>query len=276
MKTLPDFKTKKELFKFLVKNKEILTAQKIAVPKFQDCCIPYTNTFWDRNTKQIFKADEGFDPNVSELKARCIINTTNYLDNHSDVHLPGIWDKTLNENKMIMHIQEHVMKFSNIISEGKDLQVRVQNFTWNELGFDYPGQTQALVFDSTIKKSRNEFMFDQYRQGYVKNHSVGMRYMSGKLILCINDKDSGAEFEAWNKYIEFVANREKAEDQGYFWAVKEAGLIEGSAVPIGSNIATPTIEVSEKGLQPDESTEEDEQQPDKSTVANKINLLLFS
>ncbi|KKK49589.1 hypothetical protein LCGC14_3133520, partial [marine sediment metagenome] len=42
---------------------------------------------------------------------------------------------------------------------------------WSELGFDFEGQTQALVFESTIKKERNEFMFKQYAKGFVKNHS---------------------------------------------------------------------------------------------------------
>jgi hypothetical protein len=36
--------------------------------------------------------------------------------------------------------------------------------------------TEALVFNVEIDKDRNDFMFNQYAKGYVKEHSVGMRY----------------------------------------------------------------------------------------------------
>ena len=86
-------------------------------------------------------------------------------------------------------------------------------------------------------------MLNQYKQGNVKNHSVGMQYV--KLIMAVNDEDYGAEFEAWEKYYPLIANKAEADAHGYFWAVKEAKVIEGSAVPIGSNRATPTLDIKE-------------------------------
>ena len=96
-------------------------------------------------------------------------------------------------------------------------------------------------------------MHTQYADGHVKNHSVGMRYV--KLSLAINDEDAGSNFDTWEKYIDQVANKEIAEAQGYFWAVKEAKVIEGSAVPIGSNQFTPTLENNKEPAQatPDEA-----------------------
>jgi hypothetical protein len=64
-----------------------------------------------------------------------------------------------------------------------------------------------------------------------------------KLQLAINDEEEVQEFEVWNKYIDEIANKDDAVNQGYFWAILEAKLIEGSAVPIGSNTITPTLEV---------------------------------
>ena len=84
-------------------------------------------------------------------------------------------------------------------------------------------------------------MFEQYKQGYVDNHSVGMQYV--KLRMCVNDKDYEKGKEAWDQYIDQVANKDVAEKQGYFWAVLEAKAIEGSAVPNGSNPITPTLSV---------------------------------
>ena len=84
-------------------------------------------------------------------------------------------------------------------------------------------------------------MFNEYRLGHVKNHSVGMRYVT--LDLAINDEAYLANYELWNKYIDKIANKDDAEQQGYFWPVTEAKVVEGSAVPLGSNIITPTQSV---------------------------------
>lgn len=138
------------------------------------------------------------------------------------------------------------MAFDKIIADGDDLKVSAVTMTWKSLGYAYPGSTQALVFDSNVKQSRNAYMFDQYAKGYVKNHSVCMQYV--KMVLCINepdDLDYGAEFEAWEKYYSEIANKEYADEMGYFWAILEAKIIEGSAVPRGANSATPTLSVTE-------------------------------
>jgi hypothetical protein len=41
-----------------------------------------------------------------------------------------------------------------------------------------------------------------------------------------------------------VANRDEAEADGYFWAIIEAQIIEGSAVVFASNPITPTMEAT--------------------------------
>lgn len=71
--------------------------------------------------------------------------------------------------------------------------------------------------------------------------------------MCINDEDYGAQYEAWQKYYPEVANKEVADEIGYFWAIKEAKIIEGSAVPRGSNCLTPTLSI-ESNNQPENST----------------------
>lgn len=142
------------------------------------------------------------------------------------------------------------MQFDKIISDGNDLEAFVKNMNWEELGFQYSGTTQALIFDSTLKKDRNNFMFNQYAKGFVKNHSVGMQYV--QIELAVNDEQYEDEYKVWRTYFDKIANKEWAEYKGYFFAVREAKLIEGSAVPIGSNTATPTLE-NGKG-QPPEGT----------------------
>jgi hypothetical protein len=84
-------------------------------------------------------------------------------------------------------------------------------------------------------------MLNQYANGWVKNHSVGMRYV--KLDLAINSEAEWNKEEkaVWDKYYSLIANKDVADEKGYFWAVTEAKIIEGSAVVMGSNSATPTL-----------------------------------
>jgi hypothetical protein len=249
---IPDFNTKKELYDFLVKNRNTLEAQKKAELKRADAVISYP--YFINSKGEVLKAEDmNDDDKGKEIKVKIVINTTNYLDSHNDVHLPGLWKKSLSENKALMHLQEHEMKFQNIISDGKDLKAYTSNISWLELGFAWPGISEALIFESTIKKERNEYMFEQYKKGYVKNHSVGMIYV--KLIMAINDEDYGAEYEAWQKYYPEIINKSTVDDIGYFWAVKEAKLIEGSAVPRGSNTITPTLSIEQTKTQSPDSTD---------------------
>lgn len=238
-----EFATKKDLFAFMVENKTQIIAQKKAVKKEVDCAVLVAPVIVHDKPIGTNKAeDQVIDPiNVEQIKVVCIINTTNFLDSHQDVHIPGIWNKSINNNKMIMHLQEHSMDFESIIADGKDLKAYTKYFKWSELGYDYEGETEALVFESVIRRKRNEFMLNQYANGWVKSHSVGMYYV--KMGFALNDEEYPNEYDAWKKYYPEIVNPEMADERGYFWYILEAKCVEGSAVPIGSNTATPTISV---------------------------------
>lgn len=267
--TVPQGLTQKELLKFLVENKSILIAEKRSAIKYADAIevgssIKY---FVDKEGKlnkgvleETAKAEMGGPETVL-----CVINTTNWMDSHSDVHMPGIWSKSIKENKSFLHLQEHQMKFTNIISD--EAKGYTESMSWKDLGLDLPGVTEALIF-ATPLSGRNEYMEEQYRKGFVKNHSVGMRYVVIKL--CVNEPEDEwykEEYANWVTYSPKVANLVDAEAQGYFWAVLEAQIIEGSAVPKGSNIITPTIGF--KSVQPAVATEKNE--PPEGTQVKEVN-----
>jgi len=237
----------KELFKFLVENKDdIIYAKKSAV-KYSEGFSAVQNKI-DKDVI-VGKAD-GIDE-VSEIKVRAIINTTNLVDSHKDLHIPNIWKKSLDENKRIKYLQEHEMKFDKIIADGDDLDVSTQTYQWKDLGYDMEGETQALVFDATVKEDRNPFMFKQFKNNVVDNNSVGMVYQ--KIQLAINDKDYEEEYKVWEKYYDNVANKEVPDSDGYFFSVTEAKVIEGSAVPNGSNYITPVLEQAKQETEPTEN-----------------------
>jgi len=230
----------------IVKNKETIMAQKKAVMKYADGCSYMDENIrvFQNNEEIIGKAITNIDE-LDTIQVKAAINTTNILDSHGDVHIKGLWNKSLKENKMIMHLQEHKMSFDSIIADGEDLKPSTKDMTFKELGYKMDGDTQVLFFESTVKMDRNLYMFKQYANGRVKNHSVGMRYV--KMFLAVNDDNYKEEKAIWDKYYPTIANKEDADAQGYFWAVTEAKVIEGSAVPIGSNQITPTITVAAKG-----------------------------
>lgn len=260
--TIPENLTGKALYNFLIENKSILIQEKKFNTKLADPFYCPSSLFVNEKgeiVKAIGQSDLPIDTTV--LKVTSVINSCLWMDSHKDVHVPGCWNKSLSEVKDMLLLQEHSMTFKGIIADG--VNAFVKNISWVDLGVNLPGYTECLVFVSEIKKSRNEFMFDQYRQGFVKNHSVGMRYV--KLEMAINDEDYKEEFANWGKYIDIIANKSEAESCGYFWVVKEAKCIEGSAVPIGSNIITPTQSVesikSTESNQPPSGTDQNQPQP---------------
>jgi len=253
----------------IVRNKATLIAQKKAAIKYADGCI-YASL--DSNSGEMVSKSSIDVTDINEIEVKAAINTTNILDSHGDVHIKGLWNKSLKENKMIMHIQEHQLKFDKIIADGKDLKTSVKTMSFKELGYKMDGDTQVLFFDSIVKRNRNLYMFKQYADGNVQNHSVSMRYV--KMELAVNNEDYKEEFAVWQKYYDTIANKSDAEALGYFWAIKEAKIIEGSAVPIGSNKITPTLEVNEaaktgtsKTIEPPEGT----QKISKSVIINILN-----
>ena len=98
---------------------------------------------------------------------------------------------------------------------------------------------EVLVYEAVIKRQRNEEMFKNYLNGYVLNHSVGMRYV--KILFCYDNSDPSysQEKENFEKYSPMIVNQESIGE--YFWAVIEAKNIEGSAVVKGSNFLTPVL-----------------------------------
>jgi len=254
-----EFANKEEYQKYVVENNDELLSVKKMETKHADCIISIPSFNQD---KTVEKSEETTD--VNKITVKVVINTTNLYDSHDDVHIDGLWKKTLQEKRKIYLLQEHKASFDSVIS--RNVKSYTEQKTFKELGYKFDSTTQALIFDAEIKREDNPYMFEQYRKGYVDNHSVGMRYVS--LYLCVDSNEKWAEEEKknWDKYIKYVANPEEIK-WGVFYAVTEAKLIEGSAVLFGSNYATPTIEVQEsKSDEPEESTQTEQKiEPPSST-----------
>jgi hypothetical protein len=253
--------TREEEIKYIFANKELLASKKKNAIKRGDLTSCTIKEEVNQDVSKVSAITEEINQDV--LKAKLVINTTNVIDSHMDCHIQGIWTKTLSESKTLYLLQEHEMEFDKIISDSVNdsLVASAEVISWKKLGYPYNGKTEALIFDVQIKKEVNEFMFNLYKKGRVLNHSVGMRYI--KLFLCIDSQEAyyASEKSNWDKYYPQVMNKEVADEKGYFWAVTEAKVIEGSAVVKGSNEFTPVMEIeiekqAEKSLEIIEPIEE--------------------
>lgn len=250
MVAIPEFADKSKLIDYLVSNKNKLISQKKGATKEADPITVSAYLLVDRDdkTEWAIKADgqtNNIPADATQIKVRSIINTTKLFDSHGDVHLDQLWNKSLKEGQSAKGgfslIQEHQNNFRGTISD--NVKAFTKQMSWHDLGINFEGKTQALVFDSIIDKEENEYMFDKYRKGQVKQHSVGMQYV--KMFLAVNDDRYEEEFATWEKYFDEIANKDEALEAGYFWAVTEAKIIEGSAVKRGSNWATPTQSITQ-------------------------------
>lgn len=279
---IPSNLSRKEIFNYLVKNEALIFNAKKSVTKEADGFFS-APLYVDDRGNLVNKAEGEVMPltESGRLKVVPVINTTNWLDSHGDVHIPGLWKKSLSDNKRsgFYLLDSHRRSFKDIIAE--ECAGMTKNLSWKELGLDYPGTTEALLFNAFLEKERNEYMYEQYLKKRVKNHSVGMQYV--KLVTCIDDEEYPVQKENWDKYIEMVANREEAEADGYFWAILEAKIMEGSAVVFGSNSATPTLETTLLGKtdsaddtknQPPVGTDDEPSQFDLSRAIKEVKIIV--
>jgi len=214
----------------IVKNKaEIISLKKAEIKTVKG---GLTNVSKTSAIKGVFKDNE------LSLERTIVGNTYLWMDSHDDVHAKNIFAKSIKENKSIFHLHDHEFKITAKVGEPKS--VYEQEIAWKDLGVDKSGMTQALLMDTEIMKEYNSQIFAEYKANRVNQHSVGMVYV--KIDLAVNDEEYEEEYKTWIDNVDSIGNKDKAEEKGYFWFVREAKLIEISAVLMGSNELTPTMQ----------------------------------
>lgn len=247
---LPDFADKREMFAYLVQNKAALVELKKTADKRTD------EVFMLRGDGAgVMKLHSDGSRDTADVIHRTIVGNTYYwMDSHDDVHLEGLFAKSIADRKgKINHFHDHLMQL--VARVGVPENIYEKWVDWTELGVAVTGQTQVLLMDSAIKRDMNSSIFNGYLAGEINQHSVGMRYV--QMALAVNDPEYKEEYAEWLKYIDRIGNRAKAEERGYFWPIKEAKLIEISCVVEGSNELTQTAPVKSTQQEPQHSTQEE-------------------
>lgn len=228
------FETKKEMLAELVANKSVIEDAKKSTIKQSDAILISIKPEGAEKSEDTSKVDYGDT-------IYPIINTTNYLDSHGDVHGKDIWNKSVNDQAgKLYYIINHDLSIGNIIALPKDVKPVLRTMNWSDLGRDYKGKTTALVYEVKLTDLAPKQFIQLLQAGHPIENSVRMQYVS--LAMCVNDDEYKDEYANWQQYIGEVANREDAEELGYFWYIKEAKIVkEGSAVLFGSNDVTPIL-----------------------------------
>lgn len=255
-----------DLFAYLKENKQEIIRIKKSMPIKSE---PFScGVSLPGNTLTIKKEGDDIEPDTVEVKA--VANTANVLDSHMDVLAPGSWTKSIHENgpqgkDVISHLHDHIHELTAKV--GQVRKIAGEMVKASLLGFT--GETrllEALIFTTLIKKSYNKTVFELYKDLEVKQHSIGMQYVKLELAINAEDEDFEEEKAVWDKNIGDIINPGKALERGFFWMVLEIKLFENSAVLLGSNAATPTLETTKS--KPERSTSKNTE-PEQSTQSIK-------
>jgi len=245
------FETQKDLAAFLKANSnEILSLKKAAVKNSDPInlsIIGHSETVKALAPKEEIKYGSTVFP---------VINTTNYMDQHDDVHVDGIWNKSVTDQQgKIYFVADHMLQLGRVISRPNEVHMIIENMPWSELGKSHSGSTEALIFKTTLSERTLKEAFEAFKNNDPVEYSIRMQYVNLKIAVNNSSKEYKAEYENWLKYFPVIANKERAEERGFFFPVLEAKIYkEGSMVLAGSNDSTRTLYDLDKNIQPPHNT----------------------
>lgn len=270
LKELPGqtFETKEQAIAALKANKELIIAEKKAqIYKSIDKGLGViSNQEIVKKSLETSKAIK-FDDNYYYF----VVNSSNVLDSHKDMHVAGNWEKTVKEQQgKVYLVFDHELKRSEIIAMKQDIEMFTATIPFNMLGKSYPGDTYVLVYkvakDRIINKEAKEWL----EKGYNLEASVRMQYVELELAIDSTDAEDAKEKEVFDKYYDLIVNKEDFDKIYYFWVVKQAkNVLESSLVMFGSNGATGRVQENKTETAAEGTEEEIKNEPPVGTRENQ-------
>jgi hypothetical protein len=265
------FETKEQMFKELMVNKEFIIKEKTS--NILKSCEKGLSVV--ANQDAIFKALETNKAlKLDNDYYYFVVNSSNILDSHRDLHVKGNWDKSVKEQQgKVYLVFDHQLKRNEIIAMKEDITMFTAEIPFSLIGKNYDGDTYALIYKVAKNKIVNKEAKEWLNDGYSLEASVRMQYVKIELAVNTNDSDSVKEKETFDKYIDVIANKNEFKDLDYFWVVKEAKNVqESSLVMFGSNSATGTIQ--ENKTEADVITSEKTEPSDDTQTTEMLKQLL--
>jgi len=255
-----DFDNKELMFSELKANKDLIIKQKKA-DIYKSC---------DKGVGIIAKSLK-LEANKGQLEDDSsyyiAVNTTNVLDSHGDLHVKGIWNKTVKEQQQKNYLLlDHKMEMGSVAVKKENVEMFLADIPFSSVGKSFTGNTQALIYKVSKDNVINPIAKEWLESGDDIEASVRMQYVNVELAMNSDDKRDKAELKTFNDNINNIANKGDFEEIEYFWVVKEAkNLGESSLVLMGSNSSTgvlnneAVVNTSSKDKEPLEDTQEKEE-----------------
>lgn len=271
------FDTKEELFMALKENKDkILGIKKKTIYTGYDPINPenskqvvYNNQVKLKSintgaNKELFKDDNYY---------YFVVNTTKILDSHGDLHVDGIWNKSAKEQSGKNYLADtHNLTIKDTIAYPEDVEIFVAKIPFKSLGYNFKGETEALVYKVLKDSIRGEKVKQDLQDGKTMQASVKMQYVKMELAMDSELEEDKAEKKAYDNNITKIANIEEFKEAPlYFFIVKEAKNIhESSLVPFGSNHVTGQVK-----NEPSQDTQNSQAEKSLEAKAEELKLKEF-
>ena len=257
-----EFSTKEELFAKMRKSYPDLIAFKKA--EIQKSCDKGTAV----TCRVLKESDSTKSLKIDPAYYYIAVNTTWVLDSHEDLHVDGIWNKSVKEQQGQNYlVADHSLTIEDTIVRKEYVQMLVVDMPFALLGQSYSGSTEALIYkvpkDKVIHPKAKEWL----ESGDDIEASVRMQYVNILFAMDSNDPEDATLKKNYDNYINKIANKNDFEYIPYFFIIQEAKNVrESSLVLFGSNPVTGNVRNSEPG----KSTLENKEIPnpqERSTVS---------
>lgn len=172
------------------------------------------------------------------------VNTTWVLDSHDDLHIDGLWGKSVKEQQGNVYlVADHELCIDSVIVRKEHIQMFTAKLPFAMLGYDYTGDTEALIY----KIPKDKIIHDKVKQwldsGDSIEASVRMQYVVIEFAMDSNAPEDAPAKARYDAYIDKIVNKSDFEYIPYFFIIKEAKNVrESSLVIFGSNPVTGNIE----------------------------------
>lgn len=267
-----DFETKEQLFKELRDSSEIIIEEKKSfIQKSCDKGISVTCKSLDllKFTDQLkgIKIDDNF--------YYIAVNSTRVLDSHDDLHIDGIWKKSIKDQQGKNYlVLDHDLSIKSVVVRKEHIEMFTAKVPFSMIGKPYDGDTEVLVYKFAKSQVKDETVKDWLDSGDSIEGSVRMQYVTILLALDSNDPIDATEKKNYDDYIDQIANKNDYEYIYYFFIIKEAKNVkESSLVVFGSNSSTGNI--SNNNAEPVKTTQETEEPPTSTQTEQKKGNIKF-
>lgn len=225
---------KQDLFKDIHANISDIVALKCA-KVYKSCDKGISVVYHNLKFNEVVKS-AGLDSNDYNV----VVNTTNILDWHNDLHVPNIWRKTIMEQQGKNYlVMDHQLELGKVIAKKEHIKIHTMRIPFSAVGKGYAGITEALVYSFPKNKVINSAAKEWLESGDSIEASVRMQYVGVKLAMNSEDKDHAVYKSTYDSYISAIANKSDFDDLDHFWVVTEAKNVkESSLVLFGSNNST--------------------------------------